>query len=74
MVRIKALEAVVQRCSTKKISQIKKKHLLQSPFSKKLHAASCNFLKKGTSALVFPCKFCKFYEHLFCETSPDNWF
>ena len=68
-------EAVVQRCSVKKvfleISQSSQENpCARASFLIKLQAEAYNFIKKGTLAQVFSCEFCEilrtpFYiEHL----------
>ena len=58
------LEAVTPRCSVKKvflkISQNSQENTCVSvPFSLKLQAEACNFIKKETLAQVFSCEFCE---------------
>ena len=61
------LEAVTPRCSVKKvflkISQNSQENTCVSvPFSLKLQAEACNFIKKETLAQVFSCEFCEIFK------------
>ena len=68
-------EAVVQRCSVKKvfleISQNSQGNTCaRVSFLKKLQAEACNFIKKETVAQVFSCKFCGFCKNTFSYRTP----
>ena len=61
------LEAVTSRCSVKKvflkISQNSQENTcVNVPFSLKLEAQACNFIKKETLAQVFSYEFCEIFE------------
>ena len=60
-------EAVVRRCSTKKVFKSHRKHLRQWLVFNKV----ANFIKKESLAPVFSCKFCEISKNtLFCKTPP----
>ena len=55
-------EAVVQKCSVKKVFLNISQNLQKTPVLsswKRLWPQSCNYIKKETLAQVFSCKFCK---------------
>ena len=64
-----------RRCSMKKgvlenFAKFIGKHLYQSLFFKSCRPQPCNFIKKGTLAKVFSCKFCEIFKNtFFTETS-----
>ena len=64
------LEAVVQRCSVKKVfleilQNSQKNTCVRVSFLMKLQASAWNFIKKETLAQVFSCEFCKISKNIF---------
>ena len=73
--RLGAIEAVVQRCSVKKvfleISQNSQENTsARVSFLNKVAGTTCNFIKKETLAQVFSCKFCEISKNTFFYRAP----
>ena len=56
-------EAVVQKCSVKKVFKIHRKTPGPKP-------KACNFIKKETLAQVFSCEFCEISKNIFFHKTP----
>ena len=76
-------EAVVQRCSLKKMflensQKFTGKHQCQSLFFNRVAGLGCNFIRKETLAQVFSCEICEFSKNIFLHKTPpvavsDQW-
>ena len=76
-------EAVVQRCSLKKVflensQKFTGKHSARVSFLIELQASACNFIRKETLAQVFSCEICEFSKNIFLHRTPpvavsDQW-
>ena len=64
-ISLEKIEAVAQRCSTKKIFLETSQNSQQNTCARVCRPKACNFIKEETLAQVFSCEFCKIFKSNF---------